>query len=84
MSYEADHDRVVDRRQGARTTRDVSPGAPEQAPVFDFEWVAGTRSRSRLLFETFSLEVKRPATWKEKWASRREYSETLALVGLPW
>jgi transposase len=25
--------------------------------------------------------VNRPATWKEKWASRRESSETLALVG---
>jgi len=25
--------------------------------------------------------VKRPATWKEKWASRRESGETLAMVG---
>ena len=25
--------------------------------------------------------VKRPATWKEKWASRQESDETKALVG---
>ena len=30
---------------------------------------------------TTAETVKRPATWKESWASRRENSETLALVG---
>jgi transposase len=30
---------------------------------------------------TTAATVKRPATWKESWASRRENSETLALVG---
>jgi len=30
---------------------------------------------------TTAETVKRPATWKESWASRRENSETLAIVG---
>lgn len=30
---------------------------------------------------TTAETVKRPATWKESWASRRENSETLAMVG---